>query len=399
MQCLQQQVDSRTTVRRKPDPVDATVRAGFRPRRFTRAVDLVVHRDLPHALRADRLEHLVDLCDAVVALGIGRIADMEDEVGLQHLFERGAESRDEHRRQIGNEADCIRKNDAPGARQLDFPHRRIERREQLVGCIRVGAREPIEQGRLAGVGVTDQRDGRNLLPLALLPRGLTLLQHLLDAIVEGLDALADQSAVGFELGFTRSAQADATAALALEMGPAAHETRRHVLQLREFDLQLAFERARALREDVEDQAAAVEHAALQFLFEIAFLAGAQRAVDDDEIGGKRLDALAQFFDLAGPDQEAGIGSLAGGRQHLKYLRAGRTRECTELLDAIGFRGSTEPHTDQDRAFAAGRPFEQCSLPSPGPAQPAGASSSGGKSSSPAGRRTLRAGTIVEIACL
>ncbi len=324
---------------------------------------------------------------------------MQQQVGFARFLQRRAECGDQFVRQVAHESDGIGERRLEAGRQVQAAHRRIERREQLVGCIRVGAREAIEQGRLAGVGVTDQRDRRHLLPLALLPRGLTLLQHLLDAIVEGLDALADQAAVGFELGFTRPAQADAAAALALEVGPAAHEARGHVLQLREFDLQLAFERARALRKDVEDQAAAVEHAALQFLLEIAFLAGAQRAVDDDEIGGERFDARAQFLDLAGADQEAGIGGLAGGRQHFEHLRAGRTRERAELLDAIGFRGSTEPHTDQDRAFAAGRPFEQCSLPSPGPAQPAGASSSGGRSSSPAGRRTLRAGTIVEMACL
>jgi hypothetical protein len=44
--------------------------------------------------------------------------------------------------------------------------------------------------------------------------------------------------------------------------------------LRQFDLQLALVRASALGEDVEDQAGAIDDAALGVLFEIAFLDGA-----------------------------------------------------------------------------------------------------------------------------
>src|SRR3546814_1169401 len=80
-----------------------------------------------------------------------------------------------------------------------------------------------------------------------------------------LDALLQQPAVGFQLGFTRAAQADRAAALALQVGPAAHQARGHVAQLGQFDLQLALGAARALREDVEDQAGAIDHAPLQHL--------------------------------------------------------------------------------------------------------------------------------------
>ncbi len=39
----------------------------------------------------------------------------------------------------------------------------------------------------------------------------------------------------------------------LEVGPAAHEARGDVLQLRELHFELAFVAARTLREDVEDE--------------------------------------------------------------------------------------------------------------------------------------------------
>src|SRR5690606_7858185 len=106
----------------------------------------------------------------------------------------------------------------------------------------------------------DQRHGRHrdLRPRAA--AGLALLLQLLEAAREQAHALPDQPPVAFELRFTRAAQADAAAALALEVGPAAHEARGDVLQLGEFDLQLALVAACAQREDVEDQAIAVEHA-------------------------------------------------------------------------------------------------------------------------------------------
>ena len=64
--------------------------------------------------------------------------------------------------------------------------------------------------------------------------------------------LADQAPVGFQLRLAGTAHADA-ALLPLEMGPAAHQPGRHVRELRKFHLQLAFEAARALRENVQDQ--------------------------------------------------------------------------------------------------------------------------------------------------
>ena len=44
-------------------------------------------------------------------VGISGIAQMDDEIGLDHLFQRGAESRNEVRRQVGDEADRIREHD------------------------------------------------------------------------------------------------------------------------------------------------------------------------------------------------------------------------------------------------------------------------------------------------
>jgi len=54
------------------------------------------------------------------------------------------------------------------------------------------------------------------------------------------------------LGFARPAQPDA-ALLPFKVGPAPHQASGQVRKLRELNLQLTFEAARALRKDVQNQ--------------------------------------------------------------------------------------------------------------------------------------------------
>src|SRR5205823_1799042 len=73
------------------------------------------------------------------------------------------------------------------------------------------AREPIEQRRLAGVGVAYQCYGRqgHGLPLAALDGAASA--NFLKIPPNGLDALMNAPAVGFEFGLARSAGPDSTA--------------------------------------------------------------------------------------------------------------------------------------------------------------------------------------------
>ena len=107
------------------------------------------------------------------------------------------------------------------------------------------------------------------------PRARTLLPLGFDpceAFVDLLDARAEQPPISLQLSFARTTQTDA-AFLSFEMGPAPHQPRRHVAQLRELDLQLALEGARTLSEDIENETRAVNHATFQRTFQIALLRG------------------------------------------------------------------------------------------------------------------------------
>ena len=67
------------------------------------------------------------------------------------------------------------------------------------------------------------------------------------------DAVLHPAAVGFQLRFAFAAAHADAALLPRQVAPEPRQPRQQMLQLRQFDLQLAFARAGALREDVQDQ--------------------------------------------------------------------------------------------------------------------------------------------------
>ena len=108
-----------------------------------------------------------------------------------------------------------------------------------------------------------------------------------------LDARPEAPAVGFELRFAGPSRADA-AAEPRQRGAGADEPRQQVFQLGELDLQLAFARPRAPREDVEDELRPIDDLAADRLFDVAQLRRRQLIVEDDDVdvglGGRRAPA-------------------------------------------------------------------------------------------------------------
>ena len=88
---------------------------------------------------------------------VGDVAHMQDEVRLQHLFERGAECGDQRSGKLGDEADGVGQNGLRAAGERQSANGRVERREQRILGEHRGAGECVEQSRFAGVGVADER--------------------------------------------------------------------------------------------------------------------------------------------------------------------------------------------------------------------------------------------------
>ena len=87
---------------------------------------------------------------------------------------------------------------APDGR-VELAHGRIERREHLVARIDPGAGQPVEQGRLAGVGVADQRHHRIGHPAAGLAVQAARALHAGQLLLDPDDALGDPAPVELEL--------------------------------------------------------------------------------------------------------------------------------------------------------------------------------------------------------
>ena len=107
------------------------------------------------------------------------------------------------------------------------------------------------------------------------------------------------------------------------------------LQLRELDLQLAFARPRAAREDVEDQLRAVEHLALERRLEVAQLRRRQLVVEDDDVDARpRRTRRRATSTLPLPRNVAGSG-LAPLLQHAQHdVGAGSGGETGELVERM-----------------------------------------------------------------
>jgi hypothetical protein len=234
------------------------------------------------------------------------------------------------RRQVGDEAHRVGQDDPGAARQPHPAQRRIERREQHVLGGHAGAGQPVEQGRLAGIGVADQRDDRQRHLLALGAVQRPRAAHRLPARAPALDLVLQDAPVGLDLGFARAAEEAGAAALALQVRPGPHQPAALIVQMRQLDLQRAFLGLRAPAEDFQDQPGPVEDLGVPFLFEVALLHRRQRVIDDDEPGFQRRDHPGDLLDLAAAQQ--------GGRLRLRYRQDGAVGdfEIDRARQPLGF---------------------------------------------------------------
>ena len=168
-----------------------------------------VHRR--HIGGADFLQHAPDGLDMTIALGAGHVDDVQHQVRLGHLLERRAKRRDERVRQPFDEPDRVRQEQPPLVRQAHLPHQRIERHEQRIRRFRRLLRQQVEQRRLAGVRVADERDERHRGLLPPRARVAPPLANRVDLFGDRVDPLTNTPAVGFEFRFAGSAGADAAA--------------------------------------------------------------------------------------------------------------------------------------------------------------------------------------------
>ena len=99
-----------------------------------------------------------------------------------------------------------------------------------------------------------------------------------------------------------------------EMRPVARQARQQIFQLRVFDLQLAFARAGALAENLQDQRRAIHDLAAEDFFQVARLGGAEFIVKNDRVHVVGAAKLREFMGLA-------LADVSGGDGHGHLLHA------------------------------------------------------------------------------
>ncbi|MNT01939.1 hypothetical protein D3C72_1364260 [compost metagenome] len=284
---------------------------------------------------------------------------MQQEIRFPRLRQGRAEGRHQVMRQVAHETNRIGQHDVATGHG-DPAHGRIQGREQLVSRIGLGAGHRIEQGGLAGIGVAHQGHARQFAAHARTTHLGALYFDFFQPLLQLFNPLLQQATIGFQLGFTRAAQTDRTTTLALQMGPATHQTGRHMAQLGQLDLQLAFMAARTLGKDVQDQTGTVDHPALQETFQIAFLTRAQRVVDQDQICAGCFSGGLDLIQLAAAEQGRWIGTIQARGDGHRDAGPSRAGQITEFFQHIVFQ-LAEMRLDQQGVFALFRAVKHSPL--------------------------------------
>lgn len=160
----------------------------------------------------------------------------------------------------------------------------IEGSEQSILDEDVGTGKGSHQSAFASVSVADEGDDGHTLAGALTSVQRALTTDLFDLTFQSADLVADEAAVGLQLGLARATSTDA-ALQPFQVGPLAAEAGEDVFVLSELDLEPALAGAGMLGEDVQNEGCTIEDLDLQGLLQVTLLGGAEFVVEDD--GGKR----------------------------------------------------------------------------------------------------------------
>ena len=302
-------------------------------------VDLVVDGDPRLGAGPQLVEHRLHGHLLGHEVGIGGIDDLEQQIGAHHLLERGAEGVDEVVRQLVDEADRIGHDDGTARGKRHLAARRVEGGEEHVGGVDVRIGQGVEERALAGVGIANERDGRDLVAVPVAGGRGSLALHLVEVGANLLDLLADEASVRLELALARAPGADAAAG-AREVGPQPRQARQVVLERGQLDLQAPLLRLGVAREDVDDQRRSVQHLAVQQLLQAALLVGGQLVVDDEhvEVGGRLLVDKLGGAALAEVPHRVGRAATLEGAAH--HRRPGRLGQGGKLVERAAHRPPT-----------------------------------------------------------
>src|SRR5260370_30429613 len=286
-------------------------------------VHLIQHAQPGTAINAKLPQNLIHFLVEFVVVRIGDVAHVQYQSGFLHLFESRAKRCQQTIWQIADKSDGIGNQDAAVRGKAQCSDRWIERREPSGGKQNFGAAQRIKQGGFARVRVAHEGDRPERNGVARLAPQRPLLADIITAGFDLSHAIANTAAVGLEFLFTGSTHADAPrtaagspgatastfAAEARHRGSFSGQAGKHVIQLRQFDLQLAFTAPRMTGKNIKNQLSAVDYPAIRRFFNVALLHRRKIAVENDQRRFVRRGLSANFVQLAAANQRCRVVEL------------------------------------------------------------------------------------------
>jgi hypothetical protein len=135
--------------------------------------------------------------------------------------------------------------------------------------------------------------------------------------------------------------------------PHAAHARKVVLELRKLDLELALGARGVLREDVEDELRAVDHAQLELVFETALLTRVEVIVDDERLGLRAGHRLLQLDELSLSHVGARIRRRPALHERSDRLDSCGPQKLPHLGELVLFVNALGQHGDEEAALRLG----------------------------------------------
>ena len=142
---------------------------------------------------------------------MAHVNDMEQHIRLHHLLQSGLEGRHQLVGQALDKAYRIRQNSLLLMGQIQLTGSRVKGREKLILGVNIGIGQSVQQGGLAGVGVTNEAHrGHAGLGAACAMQGAHIF-NLADALLNKGNAVTDTAAVHLQLRFAGTTGTDTAA--------------------------------------------------------------------------------------------------------------------------------------------------------------------------------------------
>ena len=270
-------------------------------------------------------------------LRVGCVDDVQQQVGVLQLLQRGLERLHQLVGQLADKAHRVGDHHVQRVADRQQTGGGVQRVEQPVvgGDARAG--DGVEQRGLACVGIAHDGHHRDLVFHPALPLGAPHAAHLLQLLLQLVDLPADMAAVRLQLRLTGALGADgraAGAALPLQMRPHTDQPRQQILVLCQLHLQAALLGFGTLGEDVQNEAAAIQHLHAAKLRQHPDLGGRQVVVEDDHGGVAVFHHALDLLHLALADKAVGVGLLPALQDGAHRLAAGRLHQRAQLRQTL-----------------------------------------------------------------